>query len=151
MNKRYIVIVLGLYENMDYDFNNIADEEHGLHYVDGNGIFMGTFYSDYSVDEIHEILIHIPAILIFDISDKTKNAINLPSQYFKGLFPEYESTLDVLEKKIKNKKDNLNTITPSSPKIEEYDNINDILDKLSRNKYDRTCLTSKEIEILEKN
>jgi len=34
--------------------------------------------------------------------------------------------------------------------VEEYDNIDDILDKLSRNEYDRSCLTEKEIEILEK-
>lgn len=145
MDKRYMVIVLGQYEGINYDFNSIANEDYGLHYVDGNGIFMGTFYSEYSIDEIHELLIHIPAILLFDITDKTKNVINLPSQYFKGLFPEYESTLDVLEKAVKNKKSGR-----SKPKIEEYDNINDILDKLSRNEYDRTCLTEKEIEILEK-
>tara|TARA_R110002020_G_scaffold113236_7_gene260344 strand:- start:12845 stop:13288 length:444 start_codon:yes stop_codon:yes gene_type:complete len=145
MDKRYMVIVLGQYEGINYDFNNIANEDYGLHYVDGNGIFMGTFYSDYSVDEIHELLVHVPAILLFDITDKSKSAINLPSQYFKGLFPEYENTLDVLEKTVKNKKGGR-----SKSKIEEYDNINDILDKLSRNEYDRTCLTEKEIEILEK-
>lgn len=144
MDKRYMVIVLGQYEGIDYDFNEIANEDSGLHYVDGNGIFMGTFYSDLSIDEIQELLIHIPAILLFDITDKTKNAINLPSRYFKGLFPEYENTLGVLEKKIK--KGGI-----SKPKIEEYDNINDILDKLIRYEYDRACLTEKEIQILEKN
>ncbi len=146
MNKRYMVIILGQYEGINYDFNDIADEENGLHYVDGNGIFMGTFYSEYSVDEIHELLIDIPAILIFDITDKTKNAINLPSRYFKGLFPEFDNTLDVLEKE--GRKDVVDNFK-RYPK-EEYDNVNDILDKLSRNEYDRTCLTEKEIEILEK-
>lgn len=143
MNKRYIAIVLGQYEGIDYDFNNIANEDSGLHYVDGNGIFMGTFYSEYTIDEIYELLIHIPAILLFDITDKTKSAINLPSQYFKGLFPEYENTLEVLENETRK-------MGRKKSKIEEYDNVNDILDKLSRNEYDRTCLTEKEIEILEK-
>lgn len=144
MDKRYMVIVLGQYEGINYDFNDIANEDSGLHYVDGNGIFMGTFYSIYDITEIQELLIHIPAILIFDITDKTQSAVQLPSKYFKGLFPEVEETLDVLGKELNLKK---NT---NKSKIEEYDNINDILDKLSRYEYDRTCLTEKEIEILEK-
>ena len=144
-----MVIVLGLYENMDYDFNNIADEEHGLHYVDGNGIFMGTFYSEYVIDEIHEMLVHIPAILIFDITNKSKHAISLPSKYFKGLFPEYGNTMEILKNKMEEDDSYVGTKEKKSTK-EEYDNINDILDKLSRNEYDRTCLTKKEIGILEK-
>ena len=67
MGKRYLIIILGNYDGFDYDFNDIADDELGLHYVDGNGIFMGTFYSEYIIDEIHEMLVHIPAILIFDL------------------------------------------------------------------------------------
>ena len=35
-------------------------------------------------------------------------------------------------------------------KIEEFDSIDGILDKLSRNNYDRSCLTEKELEILNK-
>jgi len=149
MSKRYLIIILGNYDGFDYDFNDIADDDYGLHYVDGNGIFMGTFYSEYSIDEIHETLVHIPAILIFDISNKSKHAINLPSKYFKGLFPEYGSTIEVLKNKIKIDNSSLD-IKERKSNIEEYDNINDILDKLSRNEYDRTCLTEKEIEILEK-
>jgi hypothetical protein len=149
MGKRYLIIILGNYDGFDYDFNDIADDELGLHYVDGNGIFMGTFYSEYIIDEIHEMLVHIPAILIFDITNKSKHAINLPSKYFKGLFPEYESSMEILKNKIN--LDNPNTDTKlRKVKIEEYDNVNDILDKLSRNEYDRTCLTEKEIGILEK-
>jgi len=35
-------------------------------------------------------------------------------------------------------------------KTEEYESVDEILDKLSRNNYDRTCLTEKELEILNK-
>ena len=149
MGKRYLIIILGNYDGFDYDFNDIADDELGLHYVDGNGIFMGTFYSEYIIDEIHEMLVHIPAILIFDITNKSKHAINLPSKYFKGLFPEYGNTMEILKNKMEEDDSYVGTKEKKSTK-EEYDNINDILDKLSRNEYDRTCLTKKEIGILEK-
>ena len=145
MNKRYMIIILGSYSKIEEDVNNIADSKHGVSYVDGNGIFMGTFYSIYSTNEIYDILAHIPAFLLFDISDPTKNAINLPSKYFKGLYPEYGEIQKELSEYIP-KIDEMG----NDNNIEEYDNINDILDKLSRNKYNRSCLTEKEIEILEK-
>lgn len=147
MNLRYLIIVLGDTNSIESDLNHIADSETGVHYVDGNGIFLGTFYSPYTTNEIHDLITHIPAFLIFDITDKSTNAVSLPSKYFKGLFPEYEETLDILQEtldveyKQKNK---------TKKVMEEYDNLDDILDKLSRNKYDRSCLTEKEIEILEK-
>lgn len=142
-SSRYIAIVLGQYDGMDNDFNTIADENTGVNYVDGNGIWIGTFYSIYETIEISELLAHIPALLIFDITDKKTNQIHLPSKYYKGLFPEIEETLD-------NMLDILNVEKPTEVSKEEYDNIDDILDKLSRNEYDRSCLTEKEIEILEK-
>jgi hypothetical protein len=145
MDSRYLIIVLGSYTKIEKDLNEIANSEHGVNYVDGNGIFMGTFYSPYNVNDLHDLLLHIPAFLIFDITDKRFSTINLPSKYFKGLFPEYEETLDVLQKDLK---PNLRKVEKES--VEEYDNVDDILDKLSRNEYDRSCLTDKEIEILEK-
>lgn len=145
MEPRYIIIVLGTYTKIEQDLNYIANPEYGVHYVDGNGIFIGTFFSPYNTDELSKILSHIPAFLVFDITNEKSNTINLPTKYFKGLFPEYEETLKTLQKSLepnlrKNKKS----------KVEEYNNVNDILDKLGRNKYDRNCLTEKEIEILEK-
>lgn len=145
MDSRYLIIVLGSYNKIEEDLNHIANSEDGVHYVDGNGIFIGTFYSPYNVDDLYDLLSHIPAFLLFDITDKKSNAINLPSKYFKGLFPEYEETLEVLQKDL-----GLKNVEKVKDEIEEYDNVDDILDKLSRNKYDRSCLTEKEIEILEK-
>jgi hypothetical protein len=34
--------------------------------------------------------------------------------------------------------------------VEEYNTVDEILDKLSRNGYDRSCLTKKELKILSK-
>ena len=145
---RYLIIVLGSSKNIQEALNHIADSEYGIHYVDGNGIFLGTFYSPYTTKQIEEtILADITAFLLFDISDKETNAVNLPSKYFKGLFPEYDETLDMLQENLEVK---LRKPKNKKQVVEEYDNIDDILDKLSRNKYDRSCLTEKEIEILEK-
>ena len=113
-----------------------------------NGIFLGTFYSPYTTKQIEEtILADITAFLLFDISDKETNAVNLPSKYFKGLFPEYDETLEMLQENLEVK---LRKSKNKKQVVEEYDNIDDILEKLSRNKYDTSCLTEKEIEILEK-
>ncbi|MHA2039488.1 MAG: hypothetical protein ACW98X_23940 [Promethearchaeota archaeon] len=145
---RYLIIVLGSSKNIQEALNHIADSEYGIHYVDGNGIFLGTFYSPYTTKQIEEtILADITAFLLFDISDKETNAVNLPSKYFKGLFPEYDETLEMLQENLEVK---LRKPKNKKQVVEEYDNIDDILDKLSRNKYDRSCLTEKEIEILEK-
>ena len=149
MGSRYLIIVLGSYKNIEKDLNHIADSEEGVHYVDGAGIFMGTFYSPYSLNQIQDTLITVPAFLLFDITDKSTNAVNLPSKYFKGLFPEYGNTMEILKNKMEEDDSYVGTKEKKSTK-EEYDNINDILDKLSRNEYDRTCLTKKEIGILEK-
>lgn len=147
MDTRYMIIVLGSYRGIEKDLNHIANSESGVHYVDGNGIFMGTFYSPYTTTEIFELLVHIPALLIFDISETSGHAINLPTKYLKGLFPEVEETLNNVQyepniavNKKKTKKSD----------IEEFNTVDEILDKLSRNNYDRSCLTKNEIEILEK-
>ena len=149
MGSRYLIIVLGSYKNIEKDLNHIADSEEGVHYVDGAGIFMGTFYSPYSLNQIQDTLITVPAFLLFDITDKSTNAVNLPSKYFKGLFPEYGNTMEILKNKMEEDDSYVGTKEKKSTK-EEYDNINDILDKLSKYEYDRTCLTKKEIGILEK-
>jgi hypothetical protein len=146
MDSRYLIVVLGDYKNIEDDLNHIADSDHGVNYVDGNGIFLGTFYSPYTTNEIYELIAHIPAFLIFDITDKSKNGVNLPVKYFKGLFPEYEETLQVLQQDLEPKLKK----TKKKAEVEEYDNVDDILDKLSRHEYDRSCLTEKEIQILEK-
>ena len=146
MSYRYLIIVLGSYDNIAEDLRFIAESEYGVSYVDGNGIFLGTFYSTYTTSEIYDLIVNIPAFLLFDVSDKETNAINLPSKYFKGLFPEYEETLEALQESLdldlRKEKEEV--------KKEEYDNVDDILDKLSRNQYDRKCLTEKEINILDK-
>lgn len=147
MENRYMIIVLGSSKNIEKDLNHIADSEYGVNYVDGNGIFIGTFYSPYSTVDIHDLLSTIPAFLIFDITNKSDYAVNLPSKYFKGLFPEFEEALENLQESLDVK---YRKKSKKSNDIEEYDNVDDILDKLSRNQYDRSCLTEKEIEILEK-
>ena len=42
-----MIVILGSYKGIEEDLNNIANGEDGVNYVDGNGIFMGTFYSVY--------------------------------------------------------------------------------------------------------
>lgn len=147
MSTRYLIVVLGSYKSIEKDLNHVADSEHGIHYVDGAGIFMGTFYSPYTTQEIEEMILHIPAFLIFDITDKSTNAVNLPAKYFKGLFPEFDETLDILQNE---PEINLKTKKKKKSRVEEYDNIDDILDKLTRNNYNRNCLTEKELSILER-
>jgi|6_EtaG_2_1085325.scaffolds.fasta_scaffold237275_1 hypothetical protein len=144
MKKRYIIVVLGSSDNIDDDLNHIADSDFGVNFVDGSGIFIGTFYTKYTINEIYELLTHNPAFLLFDISKTTTNAINLPTKYFMGLFPEmnipeldYDEETELFEK-IKEKDG-----------VEEYFTVNEILDKLSKYDYDRTCLTDKEIKILD--
>lgn len=147
MDTRYMVIILGSYKGIEKDLNHIANSDSGVHYVDGNGIFLGTFYSPYNVTELYEMLVHIPAILIFDITETTSHAISLPSKYLRGLFPEIDETIgniqNELDVKVTKKK-------PKKTEVEEFTTVDEILDKLSRNNYDRNCLTEKEIEILEK-
>jgi len=145
MGSRYMIIILGTYNGVSDDLNYIAHADYGVNYVDGNGIFLGTFYSEYNTEEIYKLIVHIPAFLLFDITDGSTNIVNLPSKYFKGLFPEYEDIMDMLDTNFgKNQ-----TKKEKNVVIEEYDNVDDILDKLSRNKYDRSCLTEKEIDILD--
>ncbi len=43
MKKRYMIVVLGSSENIDDDLNHIADSDYGVNFVDGSGIFIGTF------------------------------------------------------------------------------------------------------------
>jgi hypothetical protein len=117
-------------------------------------MFICTFYSPYTTAEIHEKLVHRPAMMLFDITNSENYGINLPSKYFMGIFPEIEKTLETtqttFEVKTKSRRSNPKKKTRSKKVTEEFDNVNDILDKLSRNKYDRACLTEKEIEILNK-
>jgi len=145
MESRFLIIVLGSSKNIEDSLNPIASPDFGVSYVDGNGIFIGTFYSPFTSVDIHELLIDLPAFMVFDITENDTHAINLPTKYFKGLFPEIGNTLDML-------KESVGVVTKKKPKkeveVEEYDKIDDILDKLSRNNYDRNCLTKKELDIL---
>lgn len=147
MDTRYMIIVIGSYKGIEEDLNHIANSEQGVHYVEGSGIFMGTFYSVYSTLEIYEFLVHIPGFLLFDITDPTASVISLPTKYLRGLFPEVDVTLSEIQDQPKVK---TSRRTKTKSKVEEYNTVDDILDKLSRNNYDRSCLTEKEIEILEK-
>jgi len=146
MDTRYMIIVIGSYKGIEEDLNHIANAEQGVHFVEGNGIFMGTFYSVYTTLEIYEFLVHIPGFLLFDITDPSSSVISLPTKYLRGLFPEVDVTLSEIQDQPKVKTRRSKTKT----NIEEYTTVDDILDKLSRNNYDRSCLTEKEIEILEK-
>jgi hypothetical protein len=131
--NRYFLVVIGPSKDIDEDLNHIATPD-GVHYVDGNGIFMATFYSTYKTDEVYNMLAHRNAYLLFDINDFTKYGINLPSKFYKGLFPEIEAIIPKLEKEVK--------------KEEDLTDINEILDKLSKNNYNTDCLTEKEFRIL---
>lgn len=142
--RKYLITILGNYKNIQKDLNFIADPDFGVNYIDGKGVFLGSFYSHYTVSEISESLKHMLAFLLFDITDDKTNHINLPTKYINGLFPELEKNTEQTIKK---------SVKKTKPKqdLDEFDNVNDILDKLIRNKYDRTCLTKKEIKILENN
>jgi len=154
MNRRFLLIILGTANGIDKDLNFIADGETGVNYVDGKGMFICTFYSPYTIPEIHERMAHRPAIMIFDITDTDNYGVNLPSKYYMGIFPEVQKTMDSIQDKWGPVKTSVKPKLKEeevTPKIEEYDSIDEILDKLSRNNYDRTCLTEKELEILNKN
>lgn len=162
--NRFLLVILGTATGIDKDLNHIASGEHGVNFVDGKGMFICTFYSPYSTSEIHEKLIHRPAMMVFDITNADTFGVNLPSKYYTGIFPELKQELDTMmdiQKEMINDPNmiydetNGNLFTrvnrrKSEPKVEEYDSVNDILDKLSRNNYDRNCLTEKEKEILNK-
>lgn len=153
MNRRFLIVILGPANGIEKDLNFIADGDTGVNYVDGKGMFICTFYSPYTAPEIHERMSHRQAIMIFDITDGDTYGVNLPSKYYMGIFPEVQKTMDSIEKKW----GPIKTSTKPKPKekeitseSEEYDSMDEILDKLSRNNYDRTCLTEKELEILNK-
>lgn len=138
-NKRFMIIVLGSSKGIDVDLNEIADGEHGVNYVDGNGIFIGTFYSHYNTFEIYELLSDRQAFLLFDITNGDNNIVNLPPKYYKGLFPEINEILP----KVKTEK-----VEVTNKEITPLTNIDQILDKLRENNFDTSCLTEKENKIL---
>ena len=156
-NKRFLLIILGDATGVDNDLNFIADGDLGVNYVDGTGMFICTFYSPFSVSEIHQALVHREAMMLFDITDTESYGINLPTKYFLGLFPDFQKTLDNIQGNLvtppKKKVTRRHKVKEAEVKavIEEYYSVDEILDKLSRNNYDRTCLTKKELEILKTN
>jgi len=156
MNKRFLLIILGTANGIDKDLNFIADGETGVNYVDGKGMFICTFYSPYTVAEIHERMSHRPAMMVFDITDSDTYGVNLPSKYYMGIFPEIQKTMDSIQIQEKwgpiktSVKPKIKEEEEVTPKVEEFESIDEILDKLSRNNYDRNCLTEKELEILNK-
>lgn len=141
-NNRYLIMILGSARGIDDGLNNIADSEYGVNYVDGNGIFIATFFTHYSVNELYDLLIDWPAMLLFNITNHDSYGINLPTKYYKGLFPEIENIVPIID----------GTVTDNEKKSEEQKdltNINDILDKLQANEYNTDCLTEKEKSILD--
>lgn len=162
--NRFLLMILGTASDVDKDLNHIADGEYGVNFVDGKGMFICTFYSPFSTSEIHEKLVHRPAIMLFDITNPETYGINLPSKYYTGIFPEIKKELDAMMDIQKQMIKDTDIVYSDGvevpfaeknekivkPKVEEYDSVDDILDKLSRNNYDRGCLTEKEIEILNK-
>ena len=91
--------------------------------------------------------------IVFDITDNETYGVNLPSKYHMGIFPEIQKTVDSIQEKWGHVKTSVKPKVKEeeiTPKVEEFSSIDEILDKLSRNNYDRTCLTEKELEILNK-
>lgn len=154
MDRRFLLTIIGGSENIEKDLNFIANGDTGVNFVDGRGMFICTFYSPYTTSEIHEKLSHRPAIMLFDITDTETYGINLPTKYYLGIFPETQKILDNSQNnfKTKVKKETTKNTKKVEPQtvVEEFETVNEILDKLSRNNYDRSCLTEKEIEILNK-
>ena len=138
-NNRYFLMIIGSSKNKDEDLNNVADSELGVNFVDGSGLYMATFYSNYDLEEFYNFLGHRSAYMVFEINDFTRYGITLPSKYYKGLFPEIGEILPDVESMLKEDKEY---------KEESLTNVNDILDKLSKNNYDTSCLTEKEQKIL---
>jgi hypothetical protein len=144
MTKRYLLFVLGTPDDkLTDDLQEIANEQ-GVYFIEGKGVFICTFYTDYNVDEIYEFLSYSSAIMVFDISEQETFAINLPPKYHLALFPEIKQVLDGLNEYQVND----NKKKTKKEKIEEFQSIDDILDKLSKNNYDRSCLTESELDIL---
>lgn len=153
MNRRFLLIILGTTNGIDKDLNFIADGETGVNYVDGKGMFICTFYSPYTSTEILLRMAHRPAMMVFDITDNETYGVNLPSKYYTGIFPEIQKTVDSIQEKWGHVKTSVKPKVKEEEithKVEEFSSIDEILDKLSRNNYDRTCLTEKELEILNK-
>jgi hypothetical protein len=152
MNRRFLLTILGPSNGIDKDLNFIADGETGVNFVDGKGVFICTFFSTYTVTEIHEKLANRPAIMIFDITDPDTYGVNLPPKYYMGIFPEIQKTMESIQEKWGPVKTSTKekVLKEEKPKLEEYSSVDEILDKLSRHNYDRTCLTEKELEILNK-
>jgi hypothetical protein len=140
-------MILGSPIGIESDLNHIADSDTGVNFVDGRGIFICTFYSPYSVTEIYEKISHRTGMLLFDITTIDNYAVNLPSKYHLGLFPELSNILHQEVKTESVKKENTST-KKVKKNTEEFKDIDSILDKLSRNNYDRSCLTENEIKIL---
>ena len=55
-NNRYFLMIIGSSKNIDEDLNNVADSELGVNFVDGSGLYMATFYSNYDLEEIYNFL-----------------------------------------------------------------------------------------------
>jgi len=135
---RYLLVIIGSSKNVEDDLNHISIPDETVNFVDGNGIFMSTFYSRYETDEVYNLLAHRQAYLLFNIDDFTKYGVNLPKKFYKGLFPEIEKIIPNVEEMMSK---------PEKPE-EELTDINQILDKLSKNNYDTSCLTESELKIL---
>lgn len=140
--RRFLLSVIGTPDdNLNDDLQEISDE-HGVYYVEGKGMFICTFYSEYSVDELYEILSYLEAMMIFDITEQENFAVQLPKKYHLALFPEIKQLYDGL------KSHNVESNKDEVKQSEEFITIDDILDKLSKNNYDRKCLTKNELNIL---
>ena len=152
--NRYMIMIIGTSKGIEKDLNDIADNEHGIDFVDSKVLFLGTFYSPYSTVKKKKKLVHRPAFLLFNITNVDNYGVNLPTKYYTGLFPEAQNlinnTLSEKPKRTRGGVSNGKSKAGSNQKsVEEYSTVNEILEKLSRNGYDRSCLTKNELEILD--
>jgi hypothetical protein len=145
MERRYLLVIIGTALGIDKDLESVADE-NGIHYVDGKGMFLGTFSSPFTLEEIYEVLVDRPAYMLFDITEEGNYGINLPNKYYLALFPETKELFDGM--KTREERQEQPPQEREKERVEEFETVDEILDKLSRNDYDRGCLTDKEIEIL---
>lgn len=149
--ERYMLILIGSHTGIEDELKYLSDKR-GTNFITGKGMFFATFYSPLSIDALYMELGHRPAIMLFNISNNSNYAVNLPTKYFQGLFPEEKDIKDMLESFVTDLDKEEVNIKPKKKKTtkpKKEINIDFVLDKLAKNDYDKKCLTDEEMRIME--